>query len=228
MFRFFAFALLFLGFATSLVSQNNNYRTAADSDPEALKIVKAIKAKYEGYSTLEADFRLDMELTGQAAETQRGTLSRSGDRFRFKLGNQEGIGDGKAIYVIFHDNKAVNIENMPEAGASDGMLTPQNLLTFYDTDKFVFALQGEQREDGKVRQVIELKPVDRAGSEFTKIRMLVDKRSQQVVRLLAFSRDGSRFTFHLDKLRVNPTLPAERFQFNKSDFPGYYVDDLRF
>lgn len=212
----------------SLFSQNNSYQTAADSDPAALKIVRAIKAKYEGYNTLQADFRLDIEFPGQAVETQKGQLSRNGDKFHFKLATQEGISDGKAIYVIMHDNKSVNIENMPEPGDEAGMLTPQNLLTFYDEDKFVFALQGEQSEGGKTLQVIELKPVDRDASEFTKIRMLVDKSKQQVVRLLAFSRDGSRFTFHLDRLKTNTTLPAGLFAFDKADYEGYYIEDLRF
>lgn len=227
--RIASLLILALFCAVGLSAQSaNNYRKSADSDPEALKIVKAIKAKYEGYSSMTADFRLDMELPGQAIESQQGNLGRSGDRFYFKLGNQEGFSDGKAIYVVMHDNKSVNIENMPEEGEADGMLTPQNLLTFYDTDKFVFALQGEQVVDGKTLQVIELKPLDRDNSEFTKIRMLVDKRDQQISSLAAFSRDGSRFTFYLDALKANPTIPVDRFAFNKANYPGYYVEDLRF
>ena len=221
--------LLICCFSTiGLFAQTNNYRKAADSDPEALKIVRAIKAKYEGYTAMQADFRLDIEFPGQAVETQKGQLSRNGDKFHFKLATQEGISDGEAIYVIMHDNKSVNIENMPEPGDDAGMLTPQNLLTFYDEEKFVFALQGEENLKGKIVQIIELKPVDRDESEFTKIRMLVDKKSQQVVQLLAFSRDGSRFTFHLDTLKVNPSLPSSLFAFQKSDYEGYYIEDLRF
>lgn len=225
------FVTLFISFlsVTALFAQPaNNYRTAADSDPAALKIVKAIKAKYEAYNTMEADFRLDIEFPGQAVETQNGQLSRNGEKFRFKLGDQEGISDGKAIYVIMHGNKSVNIENMPDKDDEAGMLTPQSLLTFYDIDKFVFALQGEKTEAGKTIQIIELKPVDRDESEFTKIRMVIDKKRQQLLRLMAFSRDGSRFTFHLDTLKVNKVLDAKRFVFNKADYEGYYVEDLRF
>lgn len=221
--------ILALFFGVGLSAQpTNKYNKAADSDPEALKIVEAIKAKYEGYSSMSADFRLDIDLPGQVVESQKGALSRSGDRFHFKLGTQEGFSDGKAIYVVMHDNKSVNIENMPEADEADGMLTPQNLLTFYDVDKFIFALQGEQVEQGKTLQVIELKPVDRDNSEFTKIRMLVDKQSQQISSLAAFSRDGSRFTFYLNSMKTNPSIPAEKFVFNKANYPGYYVEDLRF
>ncbi|PHI20415.1 hypothetical protein CEQ90_08115 [Lewinellaceae bacterium SD302] len=220
-------AICFL--ATGLFAQpTNNYTSSADSDPEALKLVKALKAKYEGMANIEAMFRMDIELPGQAIESQKGSMARSGDKFHFKLAGQEGISDGKAIYVIMHDNKSVNIENMPEADEESGMLTPQNLLTFYDLDKYIFALQGEETVSGKRLQTIELKPVDRDESEFIKLRMTVDAKAKQVSSLAAFSRDGSRFTFYLDQLNDNPALDASRFVFKKSDYPGYYVEDLRF
>lgn len=220
---------LCLIFTTSLFAQpDNKYRTAADSDPEALKIVKALKAKYESMANVEAKFRLDIEFPGQAVETQKGQLSRSGEKFHFKLADQEGISDGENIYVIMHGNKTVNIENMPDADDEGGMLTPQNLLTFYDVDKFIFALQGENMVAGKMVQTIELKPVDRDNSEFIKMRMEIDKKAQQVVSLSAFSRDGSRFVFHLDDIKLNANLPAERFVYKKANYPGYYEEDLRF
>lgn len=221
--------LVFCSLAFGIFAQpTNNYTSASDSDPEALKIVKALKAKYEGMTSIEAMFSLDIELPGQAVEMQKGSMARSGDKFHFKLADQEGISDGEAIYVIMHGNKSINIENMPEADETDGMLTPQNLLTFYDLDKYIFALQGEQVKQGKQLQTIELKPVDRDNSEFTKLRMLVDTKAQQVHSLAAFSRDGSRFTFYLNDFKSNPSLPASRFVFKKADYPGYYIEDLRF
>lgn len=207
---------------------NNAYRTSADSDPAAVKIVNELRAQYDSYQSIQATFRLDIEFPGQAVETQAGELSRQGDRFHFKLGKQEGMSDGKAIYVILHDNKEVQINNLPEPGEESGMITPQTLFTFYDEGNYILALQGEETEKGRVRQIIEMKPEDRDNSEFTKLRMIIDKKSRTVVRLLAFSRDGSRFTFHLDSTTPNPAIADSKFTFNKESYPGYYVEDLRF
>lgn len=226
---FFLAFLCFAGLATTLSAQPNNaYRTSKDSDPAAVKIVNALRKQYDSYSTIKATFRLDIEFPGQAIETQKGELSRSGNLFHFKLGKQEGISDGKALYAILHDNKEVQINNLPEPGEDGGMITPQTLFTFYDQGNYILALQGEETEAGRVRQVIEMKPENRDESEFTKLRMVIDKKTQNVVRLLAFARDGSRFTFHLDTTTPNVTLAASNFVFKKENYPGYYVEDLRF
>ncbi len=230
-FIFLSLAIFTFTCFTSLLAQpaNNSYRAVADSDPAAKKIVDALRKQYDSYSSIKADFRLAIEIPGQAVETQRGQLSRSGDLFHFTLGKQEGISDGKAIYVILHDNKEVQINNLPSPGEEAGMLTPQSLFSFYDQGQYILALQGEEKaSNGKTQQVIEMKPSNRDQSEFTKLRMLVDKSSQQITQLLAFSRDGSRFTFFLDKVSPNPTIPASTFAFKKENYPGYYVEDLRF
>lgn len=227
--KFFALLLCSFFSLTALAAQPvNTYSSTEDSDPAAKKIVEEIQRKYDGYSSLQADFRLDLEFPGQAVETQKGTLKRSGDKFRFQLGKQEGVSDGKAVYVILHDNKEIQINNMPEPGEEGAMLTPDAIFSIYEQGDYILALQGEEKENGRVRQVIEMKPSNSAESEFTKLRMVIDKAAKQPVRLLAFSRDGSRFTFHLDKVRTNPTLSASDFVFSKSDYPGYYVEDLRF
>lgn len=223
-------AFLFLaGLGTTLSAQENNaYRVSKDSDPAAVKIIKALREQYDSYTTIKATFRLDIEFPGQAVETQKGELSRSGDLFHFKLGKQEGISDGKALYAILHDNKEIQVNNLPEPGEDGGMITPQTLFSFYDQGNYILALQGEETEKSRVRQVIEMKPENRDESEFTKLRMVIDKKTQTVVRLLAFSRDGSRFTFHLDSTVPNAPMNAADFVFNKDSYPGYYVEDLRF
>ncbi|MEL6805719.1 MAG: hypothetical protein AAFO91_18260, partial [Bacteroidota bacterium] len=118
--------------------------------------------------------------------------------------------------------------DLPEEGETDGLLTPQSIFSFYDSGSFVISLQGEETQSGRVVQVLELKPVDRDNSDFTKMRMLVDKNRKEVVKVLAFGRDGSRFTFYLDNTKANGSIPADRFTYNKANYDGYYETDLRF
>ncbi|MEM8582674.1 MAG: outer membrane lipoprotein carrier protein LolA [Bacteroidota bacterium] len=208
--------------------ETNNYLSAADSDPAALRLVESLRAKYEGYSTIEADFRLEIDIPGSEVEVQSGTLARQGDKFYFQLGTQEGISDGEAIYFILHGSKEIQISDLPEEGETDGLLTPQSIFSFYDSGSFIIALQGEETQDGRLVQVLELKPEDRNNSDFTKMRMLVDKNRKEVVKVLAFGRDGSRFTFYLDNTQANQSIPASRFTYNKDNYEGYYETDLRF
>lgn len=221
--------LVFLIFpGTILLGQDKQYATAQDSDPEALSLIKKIRTRYDAFKTIEAEFRLDISIPGNATETQKGKIRRSGNSVRFQLGNQEGIINDKAAYMIQHANKSVMINDLPEPGELNGMLTPQTLFSFYEGSNFVLALQGEETYEGRRLQVIELKPVDRENSEFTKLRMLVDKTKKELVSIKAFSPDGSNFTFHLGKTTGNVDLAASTFVFDKKEFPKYHVEDLRY
>lgn len=228
--RYLLLSLLFLtGFTSqSVVAQPAQYTSAKDSDPEAVALVKKLRAKYDGYKTLEADFRLDISLPGQQTETQKGKIQRQGDLVRFRLGPQEGIVTADAAYLIQHGNKEVMISDLAADGEQAGVLTPQTLFSFYEGENYVLALRGEESVAGRKASVIELKPIDRNNSEFTKLRLLVDAAKKEIISVSAFSRDGSRFTFYLDRTVPNARLNPGTFVFDKKDFPGYYVEDLRY
>ncbi len=214
--------------ALPLAAQNKPYTAAAQSDAEAKQLLEIVREKYDGYTTLVADFRLELSFPNQPVETQQGTLSREGDLVRFKLGNQEGIINKEAAYFILHASKEVQINDLPSPGETTGMLTPQNLFSFYEGDQYVLALQGEESAAGRTVQVIEMKPIDRDASDFTKLRLLIDNQRKEIVSVKAFSRDGSSYTFLLDKTRGNAPLAAGTFDFKRAEFPGYHVEDLRF
>ena len=224
--RFLFFVLLLTSF--TLAAQRDQYQTAADSDPVAKKLLEDIRKKYDGYSSMTGDFELAIALPGQPVERQQGSISRSGDLVRFSLGNQEGIVAKDAVYVILHSSKEVQINNLPEPGEVTGVLTPQTLFDFYQGDSYVLAVQGEEELGGRRYTSIELKPVNRYDSEFTKLRILADARTKEIGQVKAFSGDGSNYTFTLRKITANPKLPEGTFAFTKKAFPGYHVEDLRY
>ncbi|TXF85656.1 outer membrane lipoprotein carrier protein LolA [Neolewinella aurantiaca] len=223
---FLLFASLFVG--TTLLAQESQYTKAQDSDPAAIALVSSLRTKYDAYKTMEADFRLDILLPGQKVESQQGKLKRQGDLVRFKLGDQEGIINSDAAYMIQHGNKEVMINNLPEPGEMTGMLTPQTLFSFYEGDNYILALLGKDVIDGKLLQTVEMKPVDRDNSDFTKLRLRIDQAKKELSTIEAFTRDGSRFTFHLDKTKGGIALSSKTFTFDKAEFPGYHVEDMRY
>ena len=210
------------------MAQPSQYNSAKDSDPEAVNLLESIRKKYDSFRTMEADFRLEIGLPGQEVEIQKGKITRQGDLVRFKLGPQEGIITADAAYLIQHANKEVMISDLPEDGERAGVLTPQTLFNFYEGDNYVLALRGEETVAGRKVSVVELKPLDRDNSEFTKLRLNVDAVKKEIVSVKAFTPDGANFTFYLDKTRSNVAVDAKTFAFSKADFPGYYVEDLRY
>ncbi len=221
--------LLFLVLSSPVSAQDNKqYTAASESDPEAKQILENIRKKYDAYATMSADFRLELAFPGQPVEVQRGSVTRKGDLVRFKLGSQEGIINDDAAYIILHGSKEVQINDLPEPGENSGVLTPQNLFNFYEGDDYVLAMQGEETLEGRTVRVIEMKPVDRYQSDFTKLRLLVDAQRREIISVKAFSADGSSYTFFLDQTQGNTQLAESNFTFDRSQFPGYHVEDLRF
>lgn len=220
----FVFALCLLGITAS-AQQANDYSKASDSDPAAKAILDKLKAKYNGYKALEADFTMLMELADQPKETTKGKIARQGTQYRFEMGTQMALCDNSALWYIMHNNKMVQINDIPDEDDTS-LLSPQSIFTFYDTGKFAYQLVQEVDRGGKVIQEIEFKPLDEY-ADYSKLRLSVDKKLNQIESVKAFAKDGSRFTFQIDKLRPNISFSATHFTFVKSEFPGYDVEDLR-
>ncbi len=219
--------LLLMTFALTqaVIAQPNSFTKAGDSDPKAKAILDKIKQKYEAYQTIEASFTIEMEFGESVSEVQKGTIARKGDQYHLSMGTQEVISDSKSLWLIMHNNKSVQINTVPDE-EDESLLTPQSLFNFYEKGSFVYAITNETAEGGRTVQEIEFKPLDKE-SDYSKLRLTVDKKTTDIVRIQAFGKDGSRYTFKIANMNPNKTFPAGYFTFDKSDYDGYYVEDLR-
>jgi outer membrane lipoprotein-sorting protein len=210
----------------SLAQTNNQMTSAADSDPQARAVLDKMRQKYEGFNSVQASFQLDLNFPEQPTETQNIQVKQQGEKYQVEMPGRTIISDGAAIYIILHSNKEVQINAVPEDGGDMGIMSPQSLFRIYESDEFVYVLAGQTTEDGKAVQQIEFKPIDEF-SDYSKLRMTLYKSDASFKRVTAFGKDGSRFTLTLDSFKANPELAAGIFAFNKADYPGYYVEDLR-
>lgn len=220
-------SMFFLAMTMTAMSQpaKNQYAKTADSDPAAKAILEKVKVKYEAYKSVEATFTLSIEIPDQPKEDQQGKLVQAGDKYRLELANQTLVCDGKSIWLYLKQNKEVQINNFdPEE--EEAFLSPRDLLRIYEREDFVYVLSNEYSEGGKVLQDIEFKPTD-PNSEYSKMRLSVDKATSQIKRIKAFAKDGSRYTLTVGVFKSNQTYPASAFVWNKTECPDCYVEDLR-
>lgn len=203
-----------------------DYTKAADSDPKAKAILDKVRKKYEAYNSMEMAFTLDMEFPEQPKQTQKGKVARQGKKYRVEMPAQSVISDGSAIWLILPANKEVQINPMPAAGEDDNFLSPENLFSFYNKGKFAYVLVNEMSQGGKILQQIEFKPLEK-NFDYAKLRMEIDKKTNEVVSVKAFGKDGSRFTMTVNQLSPNKTFAANYFSFDKAKYPGFHVEDLR-
>lgn len=218
--------LLFLSFLTCFTFSLWGQDAMVESDPEAKAALEKLRKKYDGYKSLDVEFRLEISIPEQPVETQTGSLARQGDMYHMNLASYTAISDGTAIWLVLHNNKEVQVNDIPDPDEDDSILSPQAIMSLYENGNFVYLLTNEFSEKGKVVQQIEFKPLD-PDSEYAKLRMTIDKKANELVRVKAFAKDGSRYAFYMDKMTPNKAYEKGYFSFNKDNYPGYYVEDLR-
>lgn len=212
----YGIVLILMGFVSFGYSQ---------SDTEAKAILDQMKAEYDGYTSVAIDFTLNIEIPEQAMETQKGNIIQSKEKYQVNLDDQSMYCNGSTVWVHLKDNNEVQINDYEE-DTSGEIMSPKDILAVYESGEYDYALANELREEGKVIQQIEFKPLDR-DSEYSKMRLTLVKGSKQLKRVKIFAKDGSRFTMTVNKLESNKDYPASTFEFDTKAFPEIYVEDLR-
>jgi outer membrane lipoprotein-sorting protein len=191
----------------------------AQNDKKATAILDDVSAKTKLYKTIKLDFTYAMDNTKENIHDKfKGTLISKGDKYKLTAAGQDVISDGKTMWTYLKDANEVQINN---AGEDDESFTPTKLLSGYSNDyksKFI-------SEKGN-NQLIELYPVKK-GKSFTKVQLTIDKAKKQISKFVIFDRNGSTFSYIVDKFVTDQAIADNIFTFNKADHPGVEMNDMR-
>jgi hypothetical protein len=78
-----------------------------------------------------------------------------------------------------------------------------------------------------VWQTIDLEP-ENIQKEISKIRLVIDRKSLEIKKWIVFERGSNdREEFIVQKFTRLQTKPGKEIQFDKNEFPGYRLVDLR-
>lgn len=223
MMRFFSLA--FLVFVTGISFSQSQMLKASDSDPKAKKLLDALKKDYNSYKSMEASFELIIELPGQSKEIQSGKLIQQGEKYYVSLADQEIFCDAKSIWLYVKSMKEVQLNNA-ESGISEDFVSPKDMLRMYENGKYAYAIVGDVVENGTNVTQIEFKPLDKK-SQYSKLRLSINKKTNKASSLKIFSKDGSRFTLNVKNILPNKAYASDVFVFNTKKYPGVRVEDLR-
>jgi len=219
----FLFAVVF---TTTGFAQKQDFTKSGDSDPIAEEILNRISKKYEAYNTIEATFSIEIEIPEEETEIQTGKMKTEGEKFNIDFGDYSMISNGKDFWFHSKRNKEVQLNDADEIEQEEDMMNPKDFFNFHKKGKYLYALVNENFENGKAIQQIEFKPLDDE-SEYSKIRMTIEKKHNIVRRVKVFSKDGSRYVLKIDKLTPNKTFTSTDFKFDKSKYPDVHIEDLR-
>ena len=221
--KFFTF-LVFASTGFFAGAQTTTSNNPVKNDPDAKKVLDAVSAKFRTYKSPQATFTYKIEnAQGKAISTKKGTVKMKGSRYRVSIPGMEIFSDGK---INWNYDKAANEVTVKDVDVNSGELSPQKLFTnFYDKD-FLYKLNGEKKEVGKVLQEIEMTPTNK-NRPFHKVYLWIDKATKTLYSARILEKTGNRYSYTINTFQSAVTIADADFVFNKAKYPGVEVVDLR-
>lgn len=193
--------------------------TFAQSDKKAMAILDEVSNKTLAYKSIKIDFTYAMDNEKQKIHDKfNGTLTSKGNKYKLTAAGQTIFCDGKTVWTYLKDAKEVQINDV---GDDEDSFTPNKMLSNYNKDyksKFISEKGNEQ--------LIELYPIKK-GKSMTKIRLSIDKTKKQVTKFVMYDKSGSTFSYIVTKFTTDQPVSDNVFIFNKSDYPGVEINDMR-
>lgn len=222
----FSSVLFLLTLCFNIYALNGQASSRSEKDPKAKATLDLMKKRYESYTSLDISFTLDMEISEQPKQVQKGQFTRKGTKYKLVMDQQTVLCDGKSLWLILPKEKEVQINDMPDPLQNEDVLSPEALFSIYKRKDLTYIVLKEFVEKGKSLQQIGFKPIDKM-ADYSKLELILDKKTGEIISFKAFAKDGSRFLFRFGATKVNQSIPDVLFQFKKSDYPTFYVEDLR-
>lgn len=195
----------------------------AQDDNEAKVLVKKVLDKVESYDNFVIDFSYTLENKAQNLKQEtRGDVSIKDEKYVLKLMGTTQIFDGNKIYTIVPEDDEVTISAYDEMNSDQ--ITPSKMLTFYE-EGYRFKMDILQNIQGRKIQYVELIPID-SDNEMKQILLGIDKQTNHIFNLIQIQPDDTRIEFRVTKFRTNEPLSATHFEFQKSKYADYYINEL--
>ncbi len=194
------------------------------NDPKAKVVLDGVSKRFKSLKSVVANFVLKVEgANNSVSDTKKGSVYVKGPKYKVIMEGQEIISDNKTSWTYAKDVNEVTISNVDHSNSS---MTPAKIFTnFYDKD-FLYRLNGETTEKGKVLQNIELTPTDKS-KNFFKVLVDVDKKNQTLARMKVFEKNGNRYTYEITNFTPNGAVKDDLFTFDVKKYPNVEVVDLR-
>ncbi len=207
----------------------------AQTDPKAKVILDGVSKKYKSFAAIKSDFSyvLDNPQENIKSYKQSGTIVANPKLNKFRVTIYDGSGNQKSIsQEIISDGKTqwtyIKKDNEVQVNDADNnpqSLNPAQIFTIYEKGyKYLFT--GEVKQQGIVYQQIDLTPTDSKKS-FFKIKLQVNKVKSVIYSAAIFDKNGNKYTYILTSAASDFKGADTIFGFNKKNYPGVEVVDLR-
>lgn len=192
-------------------------------DPKAKVVLDKVNTVYRQNTGIYSKFTLLVEVPESSNTTKKGEIYLKGNKFKIKFSDQEIYSNDKYVWTYLKDANEVQINDY-ETDPSD--ISPSNMFNVYQKD-FSYIRAADETIGGKKCYVIDLTPLDKSRSYF-KVRLWINQSTNLLSKIRIFDKNGYRYNYTIDHINHKANLSEDIFNFNKNDYPGVKVEDLRF
>lgn len=191
---------------------------AGDQAPadSAGRVLERAAARYRSVETLQAEFSMsyDNPLLRSRSEGTGVLYQKRPDRLLLRFSEPAGdliLSDGRYFWVYYPSvDPAQVLRSEAEAGGSSGVDLQAQFLGD-PTQRFEYALEGQEQVAGRPAWQLTLKPRERLG--YRQLRVWIDQRDHLARRFEITEENGSVRRFELRGLRLNGALADDLFEF---------------
>jgi len=204
--------------ATVSFGQNNN------TSAKAKQILDQVSKKTKSYSSISISYSLVHTSPDKKTVKATGTMLMKGNKYQLSILDNVLYCDGKNLWTHMVEEKEVVLSNVEDDDS--GMMNPAKVLTMYEKG-FKYKFIQDRFEASRAIYVIDLYPENLDKSEYSKVRLSIDKDKSQLWKAEYFAKDGNIYTITVNTFKVNEQISDASFTFDKSKHPGVKVIDER-
>jgi outer membrane lipoprotein carrier protein len=195
----------------------------AQYDPNALKVLDGMSAKYKTIPSYSADITSSLiNETDGINENFSGKISVKGEMYKLELDEQIVINNGTTVWTYLPDVNEVNIDNYEP---DEDEISPSKIYDAYKKG-YKYVLTGEENVDGILCSVVDLIP-NQKDAQFFKIKLFISKNDSSLKTWTMFDKSGNKYKYSIKNFKSKINVTDKEFSFDNSKYPDVEVIDLR-
>lgn len=199
-------------------------------DAKAKAVLDEVAAKTKSYTSIKAEFvsvteKQATNSESKVTESQTGTLNLKGEKYKLEVKGQVIFCDSKTQWTFIKESNEVQINNAPDPKTSE-TINPVNIFTIYEKG-YKYKYVREDVVSGAKVDVVDLFPLAPDKKSFHTIKLTIDKTKKQILSVKIMNKNGTSNIISVKTFTANSEMPDTMFTFNKADYKGVEVVDLR-
>lgn len=214
----------FFVFVCLVIIASNSF---AQKDPAAQVYLDKVSEKSKSSPAIQFNFTYEVESIEDEnlSITQSGTAVLKGNKYFIDLQESHLFYDGTNLYNFIPDVNEITISEPEEEYDEFFLSNPSKIFSFYKED-FKYRLIEEFTVGNRTYVQIDLHPQELERTYY-RIRLHIDKKTNEIAEVKIFEKQGNRFTIKLSDYKYLNDYPDSKFTFDPQKNPKVEVIDMR-